>query len=139
MSIYAVIDTNVLVSAFLTKYQDAATLQVIQRMYTQEIIPVYSDSILAEYRDVLHRSKFKFPEKLINEFLSFITEFGIKTTPKDNHIILPDMKDVPFYEIVAESTNDSINRYLITGNKKHFPEKAFIVSAREMIDILNAL
>ena len=45
------------------------------------------------------------------------------------------MKDLPFYEVVMEKRSD--NAYLVTGNQKHFPKEPFIVTAREMIDILN--
>ncbi len=48
---------------------------------------------------------------------------------------MPDMKDLPFYEVVMEKRDD--NAYLVTGNLKHFPQEAFIVTARQMIDILN--
>ncbi len=44
------------------------------------------------------------------------------------------MKDLPFYEVVLEiKDNDG---YLITGNLKQFPNKPFIVTAREFIEIL---
>lgn len=44
---------------------------------------------------------------------------------------MPDEKDLPFYEaaIMDEAW------YLVTGNKKHFPEEPFIVSPREMLYI----
>ena len=49
MICYAVIDTNVLVSALLSNHADAATVQVIGRMIAGEIIPIYSDQIMREY------------------------------------------------------------------------------------------
>lgn len=52
MSCYAIIDTNVLVSALLSSSVDAATVQVVTRMVAGEIIPVYSSTIMSEYRDV---------------------------------------------------------------------------------------
>ena len=48
---------------------------------------------------------------------------------------LPDMKDLPFYEVVMEKrTKDA---YLVTGNLKHFPVKPFIVTVRQMLDIMD--
>ena len=46
------------------------------------------------------------------------------------------MKDLPFYEVVMEKrqTDDA---YLVTGNQKHFPNRTFIVTPKEMLDILN--
>ena len=47
MKCYAVIDTNVLVSALLK--WDSIPGQVVQQTYAHEIIPVFNDSILQEY------------------------------------------------------------------------------------------
>lgn len=48
MICYAVIDTNVLVSALLSSHNDAATVQVVSRVFSGEIIPMFSAEILAE-------------------------------------------------------------------------------------------
>ena len=135
MMCYAVIDTNVLVSALLAKKSDSATVQVIERMIKGEIIPVYSNEIMNEYHEVLSRKKFKFSPELITFFLSAIEKFGILAEPSETGITLPDMKDLPFYEIVMEKRDD--NAYLVTGNLKHFPEREFIVTARQLLDILD--
>ena len=44
------------------------------------------------------------------------------------------MKDLPFYEVVMEKRVD--DAYLVTGNLKHFPKRTYIVTARQMLDIL---
>lgn len=137
MTCYAVIDTNVLVSALLSNHADSATVMIISRMISGDLIPVYSTETMKEYRDVLHRKKFKFNQERIDYLLSALIHFGIMIEPSATGEILPDMKDLPFYEVVVEKrkTDDA---YLITGNQKHFPIKPFIVTAKEMLDILNA-
>ena len=65
MICYAVIDTNVFISALLSKNSDAATVKVLQAIFDGRIVPLYHDEILAEYREVLHREKFHFKEKSI--------------------------------------------------------------------------
>ena len=50
--IYAVIDTNVLVSALLTNNKQSATIQVMEAMFANRIIPLYNDEIISEYEDV---------------------------------------------------------------------------------------
>ncbi len=55
MICYAVIDTNVLVSALLSSKDDAATVQVVSKLLGGEIIPIYSNYIIREYREVLSR------------------------------------------------------------------------------------
>lgn len=135
MTCYAVIDTNVLVSALLSSHTDAATVQIIGRLIGGEIIPVYSSKIMQEYHEVLSRKKFKFEPRMINYILSAIEKYGVLVNPLATGVILPDMKDLPFYEVVMEKRED--DAYLVTGNLKHFPTEPFIVTARQMLDILD--
>lgn len=135
MKCYAVIDTNVLVSSLLSKHDTSATSQVVFRMILGEIVPVYSTEILAEYREVLSRKKFKFPSEQVEYLLNAIIEYGVLVEPSPTGVELPDMKDLPFYEVVLEKRSD--DAYLVTGNIKHFPSEPFIITARQMIDILD--
>lgn len=135
MTCYAVVDTNVLVSALLSNHADAATVQLVRRLIGGEIIPVYSAEIMREYREVLGRKKFKFEQDMINCILSAVKKYGILVEPSATGIILPDMKDVPFYEVVLEKRDD--DAYLVTGNIKYFPTKPFVVTARGPLDILD--
>lgn len=136
MTCYAVIDTNVLVSALLSRRQDSATVLVIERMINGDIIPVFSREIMNEYHEVLSRKKFKFAPEMIKYLLSTVEKFGVLVEPTPTGIILPDMKDLPFYEVVMVKRDD--DAYLVTGNLKHFPDEKFIVTAREMLDILDS-
>lgn len=135
MICYAVIDTNVLVSALLSSKDDAATVRVLGKVLSGEIIPVYSNVITKEYREVLSRKKFGFLSETIEYLLSAVEKYGILVDPSPSGTILPDMKDLPFYEVVLEKRDD--NAYLVTGNIKHFPQKPFVVTPRELLDILS--
>jgi hypothetical protein len=53
---------------------------------------------------------------------------GILIEPTPSEEVLPDMKDLPFYQVALDIKDD--NGYLITGNLKHFPKKPFVVKAR---------
>ncbi len=134
MICYAVIDTNVLVSALLSSKDDSATVQVLGKVLGGEIIPVYSNVIAKEYREVLSRKKFGFTGGTIDYLLSAIEKYGILVNPAPSGMILPDMKDLPFYEVVLEKRDD--DAYLVTGNIKHFPKEPFVVTPRELLDIL---
>ena len=134
MICYAVIDTNVLVSALLSSKDDSATVQVLGKVLGGEIIPVYSNVIAKEYREVLSRKKFGFTGGTIDYLLSAIEKYGILVNPAPSGMILPDMKDLPFYEVVLEKCDD--DAYLVTGNIKHFPKEPFVVTPRELLDIL---
>lgn len=136
MRLYAVFDTNVLVSSLLTKNPDSATALVLDAVADGEIVPLYNQEILDEYDDVLHRPKFNFKNASIRAVLSIIRQFGLEVSPSPTGEILPDMDDLVFYEVVMEKRDD--DAYLITGNLRHFPEREFIVTPAEMIRILRA-
>lgn len=129
---YAVIDTNVIVSALLTHNPQTATAKVLDYMAKGDIVNVYNDDILMEYMDVLHRVKFHFPEAKIKSVLALITKYGIHVDriPFDGDML--DEKDRPFYE-VSLSMEDS---FLVTGNIKHFPVTPKVVTPAQMVAIL---
>jgi len=126
-----VIDTNAIVSAFLSSHDDVATVLVLNELYKNEIRLYYSKEILAEYKDVLNREKFKFDKREINRFINYVLEKGIVIEPEKINEELIDKKDLPFYEIVMD--NSIKESKLITGNIKHFPVKSFIMTPVEFI------
>lgn len=134
MRCYAVLDTNVIVSALLSSKADAATVQVLQKLFSDSFCPVISKEIMAEYTEVLHRAKFHFSPAIVDDLLFAIEEKAEYVIPASSGAILPDMKDLPFYEVVMEKRAD--DAYLVTGNQKHFPAEPFIVTAREFLEIL---
>ena len=128
MKCCAVVDTNVLVAALLSKRDDSATVRVIRAMISGEFIPLYHEDILAEYEDVLHRKKkYDLSESAIQTVLNAIRRFGIEVFPKPTGEIFIDEDDIIFYEVAMEKRDD--NAYLVTGNMKHYPVRDFIVTA----------
>ena len=136
MTYYAVIDTNVFISALLSKQPDSATVQVLDAVIDGKIIPLYHQDILAEYDEVLHRSKFHFKEETIQLVLHAVKQFGIEVFPQLSGEILIDMDDLIFYEVAMEKRED--DAYLVTGNRKHYPIRDFIITPAEMIAIINS-
>lgn len=130
--VFAVIDTNVLVSALLSHHSDSATVQVVAAISAEGICPLYNKEIMKEYKDVLNRSKFSFPPKSIASIISKIKEVGHKASRAHSDEFFPDAKDIVFYE-VALSKEDA---YLVTGNTKHFPKAPIVVTPTEMMQIL---
>lgn len=137
MQYYAVIDTNVLVSAMLKV--TSVPGQIANKALLGEIIPLLCDEIVAEYREVLSRPKFKFNPKAVEVFIEGIIDRGIFVDAGPADEILPDPKDVVFYEVVMEGRRENEETYLVTGNLKHFPVKSFIVTPKEMLDIVNGM
>lgn len=134
MVYYAVIDTNVFVSALLSKRKDAATVKVVEAMFDGEIVPLYHEEIIAEYDEVLHREKFHFDEELIQMVLLAVRQYGVEVFPQPTGEILIDMDDLVFYEVAMEKRED--DAYLVTGNQKHYPIRDFIVTPAEMMEII---
>lgn len=130
---FAVIDTNVIVSALISKNIDSNPGKVFRAIVQERIVPLYNDEILAEYRCVLSRPKFHLAPALIETVLKAIIVDGLNldTVPATG-IDFPDPKDIVFYEIAISKEN----AYLVTGNIKHFPVRSFIVSPAEMVEIL---
>lgn len=57
-NIYAVIDTNVVVSSLFSLDGTSCPAAVINAILRGAITPLYNDAILAEYREVLSRPKY---------------------------------------------------------------------------------
>jgi putative PIN family toxin of toxin-antitoxin system len=133
MKYYAVIDTNVLVSAMLK--WNSVPGNVMELVFDGPIIPVYNSEILKEYREVLSRPKFHLTEEIVDDVLENIENRGINVEAETLDIILPDPKDRVFYEVVLEERKTE-DAYLVTGNIKHFLAEPFVVTPRKMLDIV---
>lgn len=134
--IYAVIDTNVLVSALFSISGNSSPSIIIRKIIDGVITPLYNEDILSEYEEVLNRAKFPFRKADIEWLISTFLDFGIslgRIAISDDVFI--DKDDIVFYE-VALSKEDS---FLITGNIRHFPKKPFIVTPAEMLTIIDEM
>ena len=133
---YAVLDTNVLVSALLGAFRMSIPTKVLKAVTEEKLIPLYNDEIIDEYREVLLRKKFRFDPELIETVLNTIVTDGIyMDRTKSIEEIFPDPKDIVFYEVTLSKEGS----YLVTGNIKHFPKKSFIVTPAEMVSLLEEI
>ncbi|MDE6683069.1 MAG: putative toxin-antitoxin system toxin component, PIN family [Muribaculaceae bacterium] len=132
--VYAVIDTNVLVSSLYSKNGTSNPYRVINSVLNGIITPLYNDEIINEYRDVLSRNKFKFNTDDIENLIGAFIAFGMDTDRTNVNEYFPDKDDTVFFE-VAMSVETA---YLVIGNIKHFPRKPFVVTPSQMIEILRA-
>ena len=133
MKLYAVIDTNVLVSALLR--WDSVPGAVLEQALVGSIVPLLSDEIMKEYEEVLRREKFSFQEQDILTLTEGIRKRGVFLDPAKVEDSLPDPKDLVFYAVTMEARKVD-DAYLVTGNTKHFPLKPFVVTPREMLSVL---
>ncbi len=137
MRVYAVIDTNVIVSALISKNSDSAPVKVLDAVFDGLIVPLYHKDILAEYDDVLHRRKFHLRDETIRSVIGAFSAYGTEVFPSPTGEILVDTDDLVFYEVAMEKRDDSA--YLATGNRKHYPIRDFIVTPAEMVEIIKNL
>ena len=128
--IYAVIDTNVIVSSLLTRNHDSATARVMNAVYEGKVIPLVCDEILGEYEEVLHRAQLKLDPAKCDYILSLIRDQAEPMHPVHTDASLPDEDDRIFFEI-ALAGQDVFDSRLVTGNIKDYPKADFVVSPSE--------
>ena len=133
MKYYAVIDTNVLVSAILK--HNSVPGNIVDLAFDGPITPVLNEEIEAEYREVLSRPKFHLTEDIIADIMETFHKRSLYITAEAIDLELPDSKDLVFYEVVMEERKKE-DAYLVTGNIRHFPAEPYIVTPREMLDII---
>ena len=117
-----VLDTNVIVSALLIPVSLPA--KILETVLKRRAVIVYDNRILTEYIDVLFRDKFKIDKTQINLLLDFIKKEGEFIFADPIIFSFTDEADKKFYEVYKSG----MAQYLITGNIKHFPKEAGIVT-----------
>ena len=113
-----VVDTDVLVSGFLSPY--GAPGRIVDWLRQGAIQLILDDRIACEYFKVLKRPEFVFPEEEVDYILNFILSLAQWVDVPPNLIFdsLPDPDDAPFAECASLAQCP-----LITGNKRHYPAK----------------
>ena len=130
MSVKAVIDTNVLVSAYWTSNPDSPPARVYRAVLSGAITALVNDEVISEYKDVLHRPKFGFNPEDIDKDITFIEQAGIMIHPADSDAHFPDLDDKVFF-----CTALAGKAHLVTGNMKHYPRADFIVTPAQFCEI----
>ena len=130
--IYAVIDTNVLVSAYITHNVEAATSKVVDYLLHGKITPMYNDEMMAEYEEVLSRTHFHISTLKRQNLFEYIRQKGIAVERVSVDTLFIDESDRVFYEVTL-SKEDS---FLVTGNLKLFPIDPRVVTPAQMLQIL---
>ena len=130
MGIKAVIDTNVLVSSFISKNPNSPTVRIIKAIAEGILTPVYSDDILSEYEEVLGRGHFKLDPSAISILIQRIQEIGEAVSPIDSEEDFPDADDKVFF-----CTALAGDAKLVTGNMKHYPPAELVVTPAQFCEI----
>ena len=133
--VYAVVDTNVLVSAALAKNRgESIPLKIFRGIAQKKYIPIIDSNIIEEYREVLQRGKFNFSLEYQNSFIDEISKYAVNEPVKESNVVLPDMDDKIFYD-VAFAHQDK-KAFLVTGHLKHFPGCPFAISPKDFYELI---
>jgi len=123
-----VVDTNVIISGFITTTGNPAKVTDMVRDNDERIQLCYNQAILEEYSDVLTREHFRFDKVKVAEFLQAVEEYGFFHEPPKSDFPMIDEKDRCFYDVAVY-----FGAKLITGNGKHYPVEWFIVTPTEFL------
>lgn len=132
MSVFAVFDTNVLVSAMLSHNLCSSTVKVVKSVYDGRVVPLYNEEILSEYDEVLRRTKFGFLESEIANVIEAVIKTGVFVYRTPSNEFFPDSTEVVFYE----SALSMKGAFVVTGNLKHFPKSPIVVTPNELLMML---
>ena len=133
MKYYAVVDTNVIVSSMLK--HNSIPGKIVDLIFSKTIIPLINDEILNEYHEVLTRNMFGFNLDEIDNTINEIKLSGIFLEREKTLEDFIDSDDIVFYEIVMSARN-TMDAYLVTGNLKHYPVRNYVVTPRQMLEII---
>ncbi len=113
MTARVVLDTNVVVSAAL-KPQGLQS-KVLELVASRRLALFASPEVLAEFQEVLLRSKLGLEPGAVNKLLKEIRQAAKLVRAKQRGSVSPDEADNRFLES-AEAD------FLVTGNTRHFPK-----------------
>ncbi len=132
--IYAVIDTNVIVSALMARRPDSATVKVLNAVRDGYLNPVLSSGIVAEYNEVLAREKFRFVKEDVRQTIDAIVSKAVFLDPSPSDEAFTDETDRVFYEVALAGHDDDTR--LVTGNLRHYPISPIVVTPAQMVAII---
>ncbi len=110
-----VLDTNVLVAGLLSPFGPCG--EIVRMVSSGEVTLCFDALILAEYSEVLYRSKFGFDKDKVAALLDHIEHRGDTVASSPLRDSLPDPDDEPFLKVAGKAV------CLVTGNASHFPAK----------------
>ena len=128
--IRVVLDTNVLVSAMLSRHgNEALALRLARSGSFQACV---SAALLEEYERVLSRPAFHLPSTSVAQLLHYLRTEALVVAPRMEISASPHEGDNRFLESAEAAKAD----FLVTGNKRHFPKEwkgTKVVNAREFL------
>lgn len=110
-----VLDTNVVVSAYLSPFGPPA--RILDLVMSGKLEILLDERILAEYTEVLLRPRFRIAREAIEALVDYLSHEAEFVLADPLSIVLPDMDDLPFLEVAVAGRADA----LVSGNLKDYP------------------
>jgi putative PIN family toxin of toxin-antitoxin system len=132
-----VVDTNVLVSAFVARHPTAPPVRVLRAVRLNECALLLSAELVAEYRNVLLRPRIAVAHKLdrrtVDVLLTGLMEGSELLDPPRSSTAAPDPADQHLWDLVAAVPD----AFLVTGDhallrSAEFPGR--VVSPRDFLE-----
>lgn len=114
---------------------DSIPGKITDLVVSNVIVPLLNEEILDEYFEVLTKNKFNFEINNVQRTIAIIKEKGLLLTREQSLEDFIDEDDIVFYEIVMSARN-TMDAYLVTGNLKHYPIRNYVVTPRQMLEII---
>jgi len=128
-----VIDCNVLISAGL---KNGLCREVLKKSLDRGELYL-STEVIVEYLLVSRRDKLKAHQPYLEKLIEAIVEGSSLIKPTPSPFILPDPYDQKYVDLAISAEAN----FLITGNLKDFPERAYgrtiVFSPREFLAVLS--
>src|SRR5205823_10636562 len=117
LKVRVVLDSNIVVSACLTPQGASAT--IVELALLGYFTLCISQEVLSEYQEVLARPKFSRELERIKTVLEGIEETSAVIVPRQRLTLSSDEEDNRLLECAQAAKAD----FLVTGNRKHFPDR----------------
>ena len=49
-----------------------------------------------------------------------------------------DKTDIVFFQVTMDARTQDMDAYLVTGNSRHFPNRPFVITPKEMVEIIES-
>ena len=133
--ITAVLDTNVLISAFIGR---GAPHKALSAVYTGKVRLVISPAMLLELEDVISRPKFNYTKKQIRRILTVI--FKVSKVVKPDFSVDIVMEDPSDNRVIEAAISGKV-QYIVTGDSHLLSlknvENIKIISVKEFLKLLS--
>ncbi|MBI2029271.1 putative toxin-antitoxin system toxin component, PIN family [Candidatus Gottesmanbacteria bacterium] len=135
-----VLDTNVFISGI--KSQNTPPGQILDAWRRQQFVLIASPQLIIELHEVLLRpGVLKLLRKTTFEVNEFIKTLNLKSFVTEGILEVSELKDDPDDNMILACAIEGLAKYIVTGNKKHFPFADYkgikILSPREYLELLN--